>query len=259
MSKAIQNILTQIAEDTADDYALNQIIHKLESDFQIKSNVRILEEIKRNFFCIENLIKEKVKTKKVKKNSEYSEFYENLYNILHNIIILLGEVLNNEHSLFQELLRLQNSCKWKYYLCEVGYLIEGADKYLNHETKEIRDFQKFFTNHLKAVKIFLKAIEECYIYLEEKEIYRFFRPILSLLQVFENLEQEIEAQYKPLVKKIIVTTKAILWDINRIKDTKFSESKPTVANLQKYLESSSGWQGDDFEECLELINEMRRN
>lgn len=255
MSNSIQNILTQISEDTTDDDALNQIKHKLESDFQLNINVKSLEEIKQNFVYIQDLLKEK--TNDFKQNSET---FSKVYKTINKIRILLSEVLNNKNPLFTEILRRENHYKWKYYFYEGAYLIEDANKkFTNNETNEVTDIEKFLNNHLEAVKIFLKSIEECSPYLEQKELNYFEQPILILLQWLEEEEKEIEKQHKPLIKQILVITKAILWEMNKIKGNKVAEFQPTVANLQKYLDSSSGWQGDDFEECLEFVNNMRRN
>jgi len=256
-ANAIQNLLTQIAENVEDNNALNQIKNKLESVFQLKSNATISKEIENKFLYIENLLNEKEQTKEFQKKSE---IYEKIYQTLNKIRTLLSEVLNNKNPLFTEILRRETRYKWKYYFYEGAYLIEDANKkFTNNETNEVTDIEKFLNNHLEAVKIFLKSIEECSAHLEQQELNYFEQPILILLQWFEEEEKEIEKQHKPLIKQILVITKAILWEMNKIKGNKVAEFQPTVANLHKYLDSSSGWQGDDFEECLEFVNNMRRN
>jgi hypothetical protein len=50
------------------------------------------------------------------------------------------------------------------------------------------------------------------------------------------------------------TVKSVLWQI----DNSEKEKKSSVGDLLNWLETSSGWAGDDFEECLDYVNRTRK-
>lgn len=64
---------------------------------------------------------------------------------------------------------------------------------------------------------------------------------------------ENEQDIKNYIYSIKNATKAILWQLKKIK-----EEQPNVQSLLKFIQSSPEWKGDDFKECLDFINEERR-
>lgn len=50
------------------------------------------------------------------------------------------------------------------------------------------------------------------------------------------------------------TTRGVLWQLENDK----KEKKHTVGELLDWLETAPGWAGDDFEECLEYVNRVRK-
>lgn len=80
---------------------------------------------------------------------------------------------------------------------------------------------------------------------------------LEEIQCFaEHLVREESELLKKIsiFRKITNTAKAILWEIDRQKN----QHKNTVESLLDFVKTSPGWAGDDFEECLEYVNEVRR-
>lgn len=75
-----------------------------------------------------------------------------------------------------------------------------------------------------------------------------WREYIKTPQVDEN-EQNI----KNYINSIRHVAKAILWELKKLK-----EDQPNVQSLLKFIQSSPEWKGDDFEECLDFINEERR-
>jgi hypothetical protein len=45
--------------------------------------------------------------------------------------------------------------------------------------------------------------------------------------------------------------------LRKIKKEK-KQHKNTIESLLNFIKTSPGWVGDDFEECLEYVNEVRR-
>jgi hypothetical protein len=66
----------------------------------------------------------------------------------------------------------------------------------------------------------------------------------------ENLSEEINSSLT-LIKHI---TRSVLYQIEHYK----KEKKSTDGDLVEWLRTSPTWKGDDFEECLDYINEMRK-
>ncbi|MEH2407923.1 hypothetical protein [Nostoc sp.] len=64
---------------------------------------------------------------------------------------------------------------------------------------------------------------------------------------------EKEQKIKNYINSIRHVAKAILWELKKLK-----EDQPNVQSLLKFIQSSPEWKGDDFEECLDFINEERR-
>lgn len=50
------------------------------------------------------------------------------------------------------------------------------------------------------------------------------------------------------------TTRGVLWQLENYK----KEKKHTVGELLDWLDTAPGWVGDDFEECLEYVNKVRK-
>lgn len=73
----------------------------------------------------------------------------------------------------------------------------------------------------------------------------------------ENRSEDIE-DVSNSIRAINNVTKAILWQIEKIKDNnKEPEGFSSVGNLLEYIKTSPVWVGDDFNECLEDINRNR--
>lgn len=72
-------------------------------------------------------------------------------------------------------------------------------------------------------------------------------PILQPEQ--SGISQEL-ANYLTAIKN---TARGILYQLDNYK----KEKKHTVGELLDWLETAPGWTGDDFEECLEYVNQVR--
>lgn len=50
------------------------------------------------------------------------------------------------------------------------------------------------------------------------------------------------------------TARAVLWQVEQYQE----ESKYTIGGILNWLETSPGWSGDDFDECLDYVNRVRK-
>jgi hypothetical protein len=117
---------------------------------------------------------------------------------------------------------------------------------------EINESQIKQEEHLKKIAT---ELEEIYLMLASGTGYT--DP--DKLHNIQSLAKTIIVKLKPLnniymATKIISTAKAMLWEIEQQK--KWHQN--TVGSLLDFLQTSPGWVGDDFEECLEYVNEVRR-
>lgn len=68
----------------------------------------------------------------------------------------------------------------------------------------------------------------------------------------DNYEGQIEVESCMIALRS--TARAVLWQVEQYQ----GESKNTVAGILDWLETSPGWSGDDFDECLEYVNRVRK-
>jgi hypothetical protein len=76
---------------------------------------------------------------------------------------------------------------------------------------------------------------------------------LSILQE-ENIKEIISQNITPQESEVMLISLASTIKIEKQKKL----HQNTVESLLDSLQTSSGWVGDDFEECLEYVNEVRR-
>ncbi|MBE9229551.1 hypothetical protein IQ264_29530 [Phormidium sp. LEGE 05292] len=86
----------------------------------------------------------------------------------------------------------------------------------------------------------------------------------DLDQESQKSEQEVEPNIEGcqvLKEYIYLNAVSILWLVEQFEktvDTKKETNRPTIKNILKFLKTSEGgWAGDDLEECLEFVNEIR--
>ena len=69
--------------------------------------------------------------------------------------------------------------------------------------------------------------------------------------------EELNAQSQEIRNYLVAiknTARSILWQIDNYE----KEKKYSVGDLLNWLETSPGWAGDDFEECLDYVNRTRK-
>lgn len=68
----------------------------------------------------------------------------------------------------------------------------------------------------------------------------------------ENYKGQIEIESYTIALRN--TARAVLWQVEQYQE----ESKHTVEGILDWLETSPGWSGDDFDECLDYVNRVRK-
>ncbi|MFB2935250.1 hypothetical protein ACE1B6_08215 [Aerosakkonemataceae cyanobacterium BLCC-F154] len=76
-----------------------------------------------------------------------------------------------------------------------------------------------------------------------------------------QIEQTLKEDYEKIRHYIYVSAVTLIWLVEQFEktvETKKEKNRPTIKNILKFLETSEGgWAGDDLEECLEFVNEIR--
>ncbi|MEH2362009.1 hypothetical protein [Nostoc sp.] len=137
------------------------------------------------------------------------------------ITIAYLEAINK--SVGDKLTQLQNLYSSMFYVLEI---LEDEDVYLIPK------------NALKNIETTSEALSSN----------KGWREYIKTLPIDDN-EQNI----KNYINSIRHVAKAILWELKKIK-----KYQPNVQSLLKFIQSPPEWKGDDFEECLDFINEERR-
>ena len=80
-----------------------------------------------------------------------------------------------------------------------------------------------------------------------------------MIEIIEHFAENVIIQITPLntiavPRKTLNAAKAILWEIDRYKN----QHRNNVESLLDFLKTSPTWTGDDFEECLEYVNQVRK-
>lgn len=63
-----------------------------------------------------------------------------------------------------------------------------------------------------------------------------------------------QTEIEKYMSAIRFVAKAVLWDVEQYQE----ESKYTIEGILNWLEISPGWSGDDFDECLDYVNRVRK-
>ncbi|BAZ28717.1 hypothetical protein NIES4074_11510 [Cylindrospermum sp. NIES-4074] len=226
---------------------LKQIAKQLEEIFLTENSVIPIEVFRKDCSKIAAAIKklEEAYTKKVNSKAK-SRIYEGIYKNIKTIRIKYSDFFTND--LIDKFVEKELYFGWKKEIYKISSLAEAEDFQekviqFNHE-----DANKYFEKVYKIVATILQAVEKYSAGATKKE--------LEKIQYFaEHLVEESKLLNKiSIFRKITNTAKAILWEIDREKN----QHKNTVESLLDFAKTSPGWAGDDFEECLEYVNEVRR-
>ncbi|GAA6614700.1 hypothetical protein [Scytonema sp. NUACC26] len=138
---------------------------------------------------------------------------------------------------------------------------EGLKKLLSAQSYMIQAFddkdivsqaEKLYTGMVKVSEIL-----ESYISYFPEELIKIVNNAALQILADRYLQPEQSALPTAAINYLIAlknTTRSLLWQIeNYQKDKKY-----TVGELLDWLETAPSWVGDDFEECLEYVNRVRK-
>ncbi|MBD2566464.1 hypothetical protein [Anabaena lutea] len=222
---------------------LQEIAKQLEEIFRTENAAIPKEDFRKYFSKIENALRklEKAKTNKLNSKAK-SRIYEEVYKNVKNLKEKYSDFLTNE--LIEKFAEIEVYFGWKKEIYKLIFFSEEIVEINKHDIK--KGSEKLYN----IIYTMLQAIEKYTVGATQKEI--------DIIQhLAENLILYIENKRLntiPVFRKTLNSAKAILWEIDRQKN----QSKNTVESLLDFLKTSPEWVGDDFEECLEYVNEVRR-
>ena len=218
---------------------LQEIKKQLEEIFRNEQATIPKEDFRKPFSKIEIAFKklENATTNQLSLKDK-CKIYEIICKNFKNLQEKYSDFLTDE--LINDLLEVEAYFGWKKQIYKLKILSE-----------EVREVNKNEINNKKLyilVSSLLQALEKYSIGATQKEID-------AIQYLAEILITEIKLPNSiSIFRKILTTAKAILWEIDRYK----KQSQNTVESLLDFLKTSPEWAGDDFEECLEYVNQVRR-
>jgi len=127
------------------------------------------------------------------------------------------------------------------------------------ELDKVQGLQFLYTGLVK----FQQIVEDYSQYIHPK-VYDLLQRIAQSIVNSESFKEyqgsktENTEQIKSNVRATRNTAKAVLWEIENIKNKNEKlEDFSSVGKLTEYIKTAPAWVGDDFEECLENINRNR--
>jgi DNA-binding transcriptional regulator YiaG len=220
---------------------LLEIKKRLEDIFESKEATISKEDFSKIFSKIEISFEklENVTTNQGNSKLKY-KIYETIYKNVKKIKEKYSDFLTNE--LINDLWQVEAYFGWEKQIYKLILFSEDIAEF-NHN-----DIQKRMEKLYIAISSILQALENYSISATQQEI-----------DVIQNLAKKLIAEISSsnhisVFKKILTTSKAILWEIEQQR----KQPQNTVESLLNFLQTSPGWVGDDFEECLEYVNEVRK-
>lgn len=136
---------------------------------------------------------------------------------------------------------------FKKLLIAQMYMLQAFD-----EKNLIDQAGKLYTGVVKLSEV----LEDYISYLPERLI-EIIKNIALAFLADPSLQPEQTELPQTAVNYLIAlknTVRGILWQLENYK----KEKKYTVGEMLDWLETAPGWTGDDFEECLEYVNRVRK-
>lgn len=232
-------IETNNSEIKEQEENLKEIKKQLEEIFTNQKATIPTEDFRKSFSKIEIAFKklEDTTTKQLSLKDK-CKIYEIICKNVKNFQEKYSDFLTNE--LINDLLEVEAYFGWKKQI----YKLKSFSEEMRAVNKNDIDNKKLYM----VVSSLLQALEKYSIGATQKEID-------SIQHLAEILIKRIQSPNSiSIFRKILTTAKAILWEIDRYK----KQSQNTVESLLDFLKTSPAWAGDDFEECLEYVNQVRR-
>ncbi|MGM3306606.1 hypothetical protein ACSQ6I_11620 [Anabaena sp. WFMT] len=177
-----------------------------------------------------------------------AKIYEFIYKNVKSLKQKYSDFFTNQ--LIENFAAVEVYFGWKKEIYKASSLIFEIEEIRNknNELRKAFEIQNAFEKSYKIVAIILQAIEKYSAGAEKEEIERIQHFAENYIADFTPLNTI------PVFKKTLNAARAILWEIERQKN----QHKNTVESFLGFLKTSPEWVGDDFEECLEYVNEVRR-
>ncbi|KYC44086.1 hypothetical protein WA1_02795 [Scytonema hofmannii PCC 7110] len=239
---------------------INEIIKKLEENFQSKDIQ--LQDLEFLDFQREIIKLRKALDKVASIQNKVSDLEDDIENqikaqekIYYDIYKILDLIKERYREFFPDKLidnleDLKNRFGWKRGLLNAGLLL--------HESTRLSklNYQSGAEKYYKALVLLLQSLEKYYLGSSTHEIEVIKKLASEVIEREKTIKrrEDKKEKYHTLLRKLLNVSKSILWEI----ENQQNKNKPTVQDLLTFLEKSPKWIGDDFEECLEYINEVRR-
>jgi hypothetical protein len=189
----------------------------------------------------------------ITKRQEYTT-HEAIGEIIHETLVNLATLETSLITLENDLTTLVKKSKEAEHL-------QITIAYLEAFKKPVDDKLTWLQNLYYSMYYVLEILEDKDVYIIPKNALKNIETTSEALSSNKGLREYIktpvinenEQKIKNYINSIRHVAKAILWELKKIK-----QNQPNVQSLLNFIQSSPEWKGDDFEECLDFINEERR-
>ncbi|RCJ40139.1 hypothetical protein A6770_38015 [Nostoc minutum NIES-26] len=210
--------------------------------------------------CTKTISEFNLKYEQLEKPLEKIKLIQDFRNNLKNFIIKRQEYTTDE--VVGELIKesLVNLKTLEKTLKEAEPL-QITVAYLEAIKKPVDDKLSWLQNLYSSMFYMLEILEDGNVALIPKNILKTIETTSEALSSNKALRDYIktskndenEEKIRNYINSIRQAAKATLWELKKLK-----EEQPNIQSLLKFIQSSPEWKGDDFEECLDFINEERR-
>ncbi|HLO88276.1 MAG TPA: hypothetical protein VK203_25180 [Nostocaceae cyanobacterium] len=137
--------------------------------------------------------------------------------------------------------------EFKMLILAQEYMLQALDD-KNNITQAKKIYQGLL-NLSRVVEKYMSSLPEKFIEKAQKAMLAILADTSLQLEEVDTLEE-----LNNYVLAIKNTARSILWQIENYQKQK----KHTVGELLTWLKTAPTWSGDDFEECLEYVNHVRK-
>ncbi|AFZ24413.1 hypothetical protein Cylst_2177 [Cylindrospermum stagnale PCC 7417] len=206
----------------------NEIKIQLEKSFQTNEGQIFLsakkEELDQDFDEIHKLYNKLSKTRSLK---SISKLNGELSQKLNKFRIKYSEFITND-KLLQDTLELEILHEYGEKIITVVLIVKDVSKLANENPQNL-ELKKILDKYSKATENLLVAVEKCYSVITFKElesINAFVSELIKFSDKFIKSREKNTERYISIAKRINSTCKAILWELDKDKNTNtFTENK----------------------------------
>ncbi|MCP6760048.1 MAG: hypothetical protein NHB32_15140 [Fischerella sp. CENA71] len=236
---------------------IKNLVENLNKILNYNNTNIIIHEIKE---CTDFIREFNLKYEDPEKPLEKIKLIRDFRNNLKNFIIkrqeyttdeVVGELINES---LANLTALEKSLKEAEHL-------QITIAYLEAIKNSVDDKLSWLQNLYSSMLYILEILEDEDIILIPKSVLKTIENTSEYLSSNKGLRDYIKTsksdenqeKIRTYINSIRHVAKATLWELQKLK-----QEQPNLQSLLNFIQSSPEWKGDDFEECLDFINEERR-